>query len=82
MSKLQREVVVIGLLGATLDEGRGAKRWEKWRPTVALCQQENLLIKRLELLHQEKFTDLARRIIQDIETVSPETEVLQHYIEF
>lgn len=82
MSKSQNKVIVIGLLGATLDEGRGAKRWEKWRPTVALCQQENLLIERLELLHQEKFTDLARRIIQDIETVSPETEVRQHHIEF
>ncbi len=82
MSKMQKEIIVIGLLGATLDEGKGAKRWEKWRPTVALCQQDNLLVNRLELLHQTKFTDLAQRITQDIETVSPETEVRQHLIEF
>jgi transcriptional regulatory protein RtcR len=78
----QKDKIVIGLLGPTLDEGRGAKRWEKWRPTVALCQHEDLLIKRLELLHQRKFADLARRIVADIETISPETEVRTHEIEF
>ena len=31
--------VVIGLLGSVLDSGYHARRWEKWRPTVSLCQQ-------------------------------------------
>ena len=74
--------VVIGLLGPTLDEGRGAKRWEKWRPSVALCQHEELLVRRFEFLHQRKFTDLARHITVDIAAVSPETEVRRHEIEF
>jgi transcriptional regulatory protein RtcR len=78
----QKDFVIIGLLGPTLDEGRGAKRWEKWRPTIALCQHEDLLVKRFELLHQRKFTDLARRIVADIETISPETEARTHEIEF
>ncbi len=30
---------------------QGPKRWERWRPTVALCQQEDLLVDRLELLY-------------------------------
>src|SRR5262245_46971092 len=77
-----KDTIVIGLLGPTLDEGRGTKRWEKWRPTVALCQQEDLLVKRLELLHQYKFSDLARRIVEDIRTMSPETDVRTHRIEF
>ena len=67
--------VVIGLLGATLDSGRGSERWERWRPSVALCQHEDLLIHRFELLYQNKFGGLARIVIDDIATVSPETEV-------
>lgn len=67
--------VAIGLLGATLDQGKGPERWERWRPTVSLCQHENLLLDRLELLYQKKFASLARAVIGDIATVSPETEV-------
>ncbi len=70
-----RKQVVIGLLGATLDSGRGPGRWERWRPTVALCQHEDLLIHRFELLYQKKFAGIARMVIDDIATVSPETEV-------
>ena len=70
-----RKQVVIGLLGATLDNGRGAERWERWRPTVALCQHEDLLIHRFDLLYQKKFAVLAATVVDDIATVSPETEV-------
>ena len=70
-----RKQVVIGLLGATLDSGKGSERWERWRPTVALCQHEDLLIHRFELLYQKKFTGIARTAMDDIATVSPETDV-------
>src|SRR5579859_6115664 len=70
--------VVIGMLGATLDSGSGAERWERWRPTVSICQQETLLVNRFELLHDPKFTRLAETIISDIASVSPETEVRAH----
>ena len=73
--------VVIGLLGATLDSGKGSERWERWRPTVALCQHEDLLIHRFELLYQKKFAGLARTVIDDIGTVSPETDVRPGEIE-
>ena len=76
-----KKQVVIGLLGATLDSGRGSERWERWRPTVALCQHEDLLIHRFELLYQKKFAGLARTVIDDIGTVSPETEVRAGEIE-
>ena len=47
-----KKTVVIGFLGTQLDfAGKGSQRWEKWRPTVGLCQQEDLLVHRLELLH-------------------------------
>ena len=78
MSKKQ---VVFGLLGATLDSGKGSDRWERWRPTVALCQHEDVLIHRFELLYQKKFAAIARTVIDDIATVSPETEVRPGEIE-
>ena len=74
--------VAIGLLGPTLDRGKGTARWEYWRPTLSLCQQEDLLIDRLDLLHQEKFNSLAGQIEEDIASVSPETQVARHTIEF
>lgn len=72
----QNPYVAIGLLGTTLDnKNRGPKRWNTWRPTVALCQHEDLLITRLELLYQPAFTRLAKTLQQDLATVSPATTV-------
>ncbi|HZX32931.1 MAG TPA: RNA repair transcriptional activator RtcR [Rhodocyclaceae bacterium] len=68
--------VVIGFLGTQLDYGgKGIARWEKWRPTVALCQQEELVVHRLELLHDARSRGLAERVVNDIAAISPETEV-------
>ncbi len=71
-------IVTFGFLGSTLDRAQGAERWSKWRPTVAMCQQEDLLISRLELLVEPKFAELAKLVIGDIGKVSPETEVVVH----
>ncbi|WP_141618741.1 RNA repair transcriptional activator RtcR [Myxococcus sp. AB036A] len=70
-----RKTVVLGMLGTTLDNGQGPQRWARWRPTVALCQQEDLLVHRLELLHPPNATSLAATLAGDIRQVSPETEV-------
>src|SRR6267378_7312240 len=78
----QKRMVVLGLLGTTLDGGKRPDRWEKWRPTVALCQHENLMIDRLELLHQKRHLSLAEVIVEDIKSVSPETEVRLKEVEF
>jgi len=72
----RRRLTVIGFLGTTLDQGkRGPSRWEKWRPTVSLCQHEDLLVDRLVLLHPQRFAGLADYIAGDVATVSPETTV-------
>jgi transcriptional regulatory protein RtcR len=71
----RKRVVVIGLLGTTLDRGIGAGRWESWRPTIAACQHDDLLIDRFELLYPQRFTSLAETVRDDIRHVSPETEV-------
>ncbi len=77
----RKKTVVIGILGTTLDAGKGAKRWERWRPTVSLCQHEDLLVDRLDLLHDRRSTSLANTIIEDIASVSPETKVVEHDVE-
>ncbi len=76
-----KKKVVIGLLGPTLDIGKRSKRWERWRPTVALCQHEDLLVSRFDLLYQKKFKSLQDRVVKDIKHISPETEVISHEID-
>lgn len=68
--------VVIGVLGTVLDKrGKRENRWNKWRPTVGLCQQPDVPIDRLELLHQPRDRGMAEQVAQDIIQVSPTTEV-------
>jgi transcriptional regulatory protein RtcR len=80
--RAHKPVVVLGLLGSTLDAGVGPKRWGRWRPTVDVCRHEDLLVSRFELLHQRQWATLAATIAEDIAQVSPETEVRPHAIEF
>lgn len=77
-----KKFVVISFLGTTLDAGMAEKRWERWRPTVALAQHKRLHVDRLELLHQSRFEQLAHFIADDVKTVSPKTKVRTHAIEF
>jgi transcriptional regulatory protein RtcR len=78
----RKPLVILGLLGPTLDNGRGTERWERWRPTVALCQHEDLLIDRFELLYQPRYTALAKVVASDIPRISPETEVCPRELNF
>ena len=78
---MTKRSVAIGFIGTTLDRnGKGAARWNKWRPTVALCQQPELAIDRLELIHgkSERDLGLAERLRDDVLSVSPHTEVRLH----
>jgi transcriptional regulatory protein RtcR len=71
-----KKTVVMGFLGTVLDEGRGNGRWEKWRPSVSLCQQEDLLIDRMELFYQpHRYQRVMETVTKDIAAVSPETEL-------
>lgn len=74
--------VVIGILGTTLDRGSADHRWDRWRPTVSLFQHEDLLVDRLELLHEGPALGLAEQVRADIRQVSPETEVRLHQVDF
>lgn len=74
--------VIISLLGTQLDGARAHQKWEKWRPNVALCQQEDFLIDRFELLHEPNFDTLGISIQADMHSISPETEINRHVVKF
>ncbi len=78
----QRKNVVIGFLGSTLDAAgfSSEKRWSRWRPTISLCQHEEFLVNRIELLHEPKHRKLAEITRDDIRSVSPETTVVFHEV--
>lgn len=73
--------VVIGLLGPKLDSVLDAARWERWRPTVSVCQHEDLLVDRFVLLSGRRQEALAAVVAGDLATVSPETEVVRTPLE-
>lgn len=78
---MARPLVVLGLLGTTLDQGRGPDRWDRWRPTVDLARHETLAIDRLELLHPARAHSIARTVAEDVVRLSPRTTVRQHTFE-
>ena len=79
-SERARPVVVLGFFGTTLDAIRGPHRWEKWRPTISALQHEDLLVSRLELLMLNASDAAAETLLEDIASVSPDTEVRRHPI--
>lgn len=71
-----KKTVVIGLIGPVLDSGgRSINRWDRWRPTVSVGQQSDLLVDRFELLSQERYMGLAKTVAADFRQVSPQTEM-------
>lgn len=74
--------ILFGLIGTTLDLGFDQKRWERWRPSVAACQHEDLLIDEYHILHPRRSKRLANQIADDVAGVSPETTVILHEIDF
>jgi transcriptional regulatory protein RtcR len=72
----RRKLVILGMLGTTLDQSkRGPSRWRRWRPTVSLCQHEDLKVDRLVLIHGRQAEGLARYVAEDIREISPATSV-------
>ena len=72
------KTTVVSVLGTQKDAhgGRGPSRWDTWRPTIGLVQQEELPIDELHLIFNKEHTSLANRVKADIRSVSPETKVV------
>ena len=80
---MKKNTIVVSLLGTQLDYvGKRADRWEKWRPNVSLCSQEDLLVNHLHLLHDNHKNHLANTISEDIKSISPETTTHLHTVNF
>jgi transcriptional regulatory protein RtcR len=77
------KTVAISILGTVLDRrGKRQNRWDKWRPTVSICQQDDLVIDRLELIFDNHSLTLAKQVKDDIAQSSPETEVVFHKVNY
>src|SRR6187399_2888288 len=82
MANPKKRTVVLGFLGSTLDHGVGPRRWDRWRPTVDLATHDDLVVDRLELLLARRSRKLGEAVAADVRSVSPETEVRLHEVEF
>ncbi|MCW8875468.1 MAG: RNA repair transcriptional activator RtcR [Kangiellaceae bacterium] len=83
MAGKRKKITAISILGTNLDQrGRANKRWEKWRPTVSICQQEDLIVDRMVILHEPNYLKLAKLTADDIQVVSPETNVELFEVDF
>lgn len=71
----KRGYTVVSFLGTQLDRPQGHDRFDNWRPNVAMCQHEDLLVDRLVLFTDRRFTKLYDQVVADIAVVSPETTV-------
>ena len=77
------KTTAISVLGTQKDAHGGASkaRWDTWRPTIGLVQQDKLPIDELHIIYNKAYKDLADRIKADIRSVSPETKVVLDNIE-
>jgi transcriptional regulatory protein RtcR len=78
-----RPITVISILGSTLDASPyGPGRWQKWRPSVGICMHAELRVDRFLMIHDTTHRRLAEFVSADIASVSPETAVERHAINF
>ena len=71
---MTKKKVVLGFLGTKLDAGTSDKRWERWRPTVALFGQDSFKPDQLELfITRAEQVELAQSISKDVARVNPQT---------
>lgn len=71
--------IVISLLGTTLDQRgsrHGLNRWSIWRPSVALAMQNDLRFDKYLLIYPPDYERLLHKIVEDIKSCSPATEVI------
>ena len=68
------KTTVISVLGTQKDAhgGAGKARWDTWRPSIGLVQQDELP----HLIFNKEYQQLAERVKADIKSVSPETKVV------
>lgn len=77
-----KKKVIYGILGSRKDSAPGkVDRWTRWRPTIEICRQENLILDEYHLLYSRSEQSLMKVIVRDIELISPKTQVIPHLME-
>lgn len=80
---MAKKVVAVSLIGTQLDfVGKRVDRWARWRPNISLCSQEDLVIDELHMLHDNHAKPLASNVAEDIKSISPETTINLHHVNF
>ena len=77
-----KKTCVIGFLGTVLDAGGNLKRWQRWRPSVNICQHEDLQIDRFDLIVEPRYGNIGRTVQQDIESLQENCDVQVHFMPF
>ncbi|MEN0036966.1 MAG: RNA repair transcriptional activator RtcR [Cellvibrio sp.] len=68
--------VIVGILGSRLDHGGlGKRRWERWRPSVALLMHSEFPVDEFLLMYLPEDQVLLDLTIHDMAQVSPQTKV-------
>ncbi|MBK3780164.1 AAA domain-containing protein [Paraburkholderia aspalathi] len=74
-----RKKVVIGFLGTKQDSGQTDKRWDRWRPTVALFAHESFVPDALELLTVNgDFPNLVETVTADVRSLKADVDIRVH----
>jgi transcriptional regulatory protein RtcR len=73
--------IVFSVFDPEWDGGDHKNRWERWRPTLSLLSHDDLAINRIELIVQTHLIEMAQVTIEDMKSVSPETQIIIHKVE-
>ena len=74
----EKPLVIIGILGSTLDSGKKPRRMERWRPTIACISQPDMPVSRFELLYHPEHEILRRQVSYDMQDIAPEMTLNHH----
>ncbi|MEE9425659.1 MAG: RNA repair transcriptional activator RtcR family protein [Methylococcales bacterium] len=74
---------VVSILGARLDlQGLGKRRWKRWRPNISILLHDDLVVDKFVLIHHSDETELADITINDIQHISPQTQVITYVVNY
>jgi transcriptional regulatory protein RtcR len=76
----KRRTVVFGFPGSVRDGGANKRRWDRWRPTVSLGQQDDFEPDLVVLFYKDEDAQLTAILTEDLKQVSPRTEVVRRPI--
>lgn len=78
---VEKKKVAWAFLGTQLDAGGSPKRWDRWRPTIALAVPQDLALSRLELfITDEGQRELADAVRADINQLNPALTVVVNHL--